>query len=562
MEGRSLALLLVSLSIAPVRAEERDASPGSAELVWPWDEAGRLWENGAATAGRALGAATWPKTLAEICGDGYASLADFCSVRKDRPLGAAVGAGVYGLDRKPGLGKTFEIFAPGWESKRVDPEQAGAWSAMPSALSADLAYPLSPHAFIRFRMGLRRDLAAWLEDPLALNIPLTAAQIDLNEPSFGYLHAGNDWFAFTIGRFPVHWSPSREFGVTLSRSVPYHNGAAFEVWGKRLRYRFLVSSLNPWLEGTPAGPASSEDYPPGSEEWRQRHYADEGPAVNFRKRVYDARIKTLFAHRVEASLGPLAAGFTELEVIGGKFPDLRDANPFAVFHNDFKDGYVNSGMSLDALLRLPRGVTLAGEVFFDDVRWGGTESDTASPSLLGYLAECRHAFSWRGWRMGQSLDFVLTDPFLYAHKIPLNTFFSRRVVTSNYHGPDGDVLIDKLVTDFPLGYYRGGDAMDFWYRLEALRGASSLSLTLGALAKGVVDAATPYEDLPATSRWAPTGTVEREVRIRVDGSRRLPRGILLQGGLAFSSIENEDHVEGVSDSRWGAALGLSWFLPL
>jgi hypothetical protein len=544
-----------------------DGAPGlwaPAELIWPWQEAGRLWEAGAALTGNPENASTWPKTAADICREPlFPGLPEFC-LGKSRPRPAALtfNVGAYPLEKNSPWAQPFEHFTDKWISYRVDPEAAAAWTDLPPVLKLELGYPVSPRSFVYFRAGLRRDLSAWHEDPEGFNLPLSKPEVDLNEPSMGYFHAENDYLAFTLGRFPVHWSPSPDFGVTLSNSIPYHNAAEIDLKTPRVRYRFLVSSFNPWLEGTPAGGLGANgDYPVGSEEWLQRHYPDEKNALNAHRRVYDARIKTLFAHRLEGRLGPLAAGITEVQIIGGKFPDLRDANPFAFFHNDFKDGYVNSGLSFDGLLRLPAGFSLAAELFLDDVQYKDTEGDENTPSLLGYLAEIRHSFARRGWTISQSLDLIRTDPFLYGYLQPYNTLYSRQVLTTNFSpGPDS-LLVDKLVVDRPVGYFRGGDAFDVWYRLRGLRGPLSLSLSVGVLAKGEVDAYTPYENYYSSPHDSPTGTAQREVRIRADGSWRWRRGLEILGGVAWQGVNGEGHVAGAADNRLQASSGVSWSLP-
>jgi hypothetical protein len=355
----------------------------------------------------------------------------------------------------------------------------------------------------------------------------------------------------------LHWSPSPEFGLALSSAVPYHNGAQFVFKFPRLRYRFLVSSLNPWLEGTPAGGTSSEDYPVGSEEWRQRNYPSIGGTGNAHKRVYDARIKTLLAHRLEGWWGPVSLGITETNVVGGKVPDLRDMNPFAVFHNDFRDGYSNNGVSVDALVRLPAGFSLAAEVLMDDLEYSETEGESATTSVLGYLGALRHSFMARGWLFNQSLHAVYTNPFLYGFQQPLNTLASRHVLTSNFQDDSDPVFVDKYVVDYPIGYLRGGDAMDLWYRILAADGGRlSLLLSLGLLAKGEVTLHTPFENYYGLRASAPTGTEEREIRMSFEGEYRPIEGIGLQLGAEWRSVKDVDHRQGQSRSGYGLSLGL------
>jgi hypothetical protein len=491
------------------------------------------------------------------------ALRDACADRLlPRIWGLDFEPGAYPLERPRNAIHPFEKFNGTWSSARVDPELGAEWSRLPPLAALALRYPVTAHSILAFRIGLHRDLSAWSGDPSGSNIPLSDREVDLNEPSLGYFRADDAHYAFTIGRFPVHWSPSPEYGLALSRSVPYHNGAEIALKVPHARYRFLVSSLNPWLEGTPAGDSSGEAYPPGSEEYRQRHYASDHGASLFHKRVYDARVKTLFAHRVEADLGPLSLGNTETQVIGGKPPDLRDAGPFVFFHNDFKEGYANGALSLDAGLGLPKGFALAGEYYIDDASYPETEGDGGTPSLGGWMASIRQAFAAGGWLVGQSLHAIRTDPYLYGYLQPLNTAASRIVLASNNQRHGDSLFTDKYVIDYPLGYSRGGDAFDFWYRLEAWKGERWHGVfAAGILAKGGVDLYAPYESYYGASHDAPSGVAERETRLRVEGDFRPKPGIALRAGAGWRRIGNAGHARGDDRYEARAMCGISLRLP-
>ncbi len=474
----------------------------------------------------------------------------------------ALDLGAYPLERPRNAIRPFETFDGTWGSARVDPELGSRWVRLPPLAALGLRYPVTTHSILAFRIGLRRDLSAWSRDPSGSNLPLSDREVDLNEPSLGYFRVEDDHYAFAAGRFPVHWSPSPDYGLALSRSVPYHNGAEFALKVPHVRYRFLASSLNPWLEGTPAGNASSEDYPPGSEEYRQRHYPSDNGAGLFHKRVYDARIKTLFAHRVEGELGPLALGITETQVIGGKTPDFRDAGPFVFFHNDFKEGYANGALSLDASLRLPMGFALAGEYYIDDASYSETEADGGTPSLGGWMLALRQASTARGWLIGQSLHAIRTDPYLYGYLQPLNTAASRIVLASNNQRPGDSLFTDKYVADYPLGYFRGGDAFDFWYRLDGWKGGRwHATFAAGVLAKGATDLYTPYETYYSAAHDAPSGVAERELRLRLEGEFRTAGGVSLRAGAGWRRIEAEGHIRGNDRDEGRALCGISIGLP-
>lgn len=570
----SSAIFLGGLALTPGLASQAPTPEPGAELVWPSDPRAFYRDLMEARSGEACSPASWPRAASEICnfhplGDDTASnttvtflplLHELCREQALKPpLKARFELGAFPQNQASGLGRPFEVFNSAWNSVLVGPEVGRAWSDLPPALNLELQHAFSPRAFIYFRMGLRRDVAAWHKDDYRLNVPFSANEVDLNEPSRGYLHFEGDWMTFTAGRFPIHWSPSPEFSLALSDAVPYHNGVSWALKMQHVRYRFLISSLNPWLEGTPpSGPG--EDYPAGSEEWRQRHYPVIGQSDNAHNRIYDARMKTLFAHRLEAWLGPIALGVTETNVVGGKPIDFRDANPFAVFHNDFREGYSNNGVSLDALARLPSGLAMAGEIYMDDIEYTETEGDVQSPSILGLMGSLRHSFPLRGWAVSHSLHVVRTDPFLYGAHQPLNVASSRHILTSNFQ-LDGPIVVDKYVVDYPLGYLRGGDALDFWYRAEARSTRLKLKIGAGILAKGEVDLGTPYESYYSPHGEAPTGMAERELRLQALGTWRWRPGMDVTGGASMSRFENKRHFRGKGGTHFLMTAGASWTFP-
>ncbi len=581
MKARFFLILVTAATASEIAAENSIHPWAAAELVWPSDPVARMWQSyqlmmrGSAVEPEVL-SESWPKSVGEIChileendsnressNSASNAIRAFCEDKKyPRPFILKVDFGAYPIERRYPLGKPFEHFDGSWVSELVNPEEALTWSEIPSTIQTELSYPISDKGYLHFRIGLRRDLSAWDRDALGLNLPLSDKEVDLNEPSQGYFHFENGYFGFTVGRFPVHWSPSPEFGLALSDAVPFHNAAEFALKMPHARYRFLISSLNPWLEGTPLGDTSSEAYPPGSEQYLQRHYRIDHGASIFHKRIYAEDIKTLFAHRVEGEWGPVGLGITETEVIGGKVPDLRDAGPFVFFHNDFKDGYTNSALSLDASLSLPAGFSLAGELYLDDVQFAETEGEGNTASLLGYLAAVRHAFSAHGWAVSQSLHAIRTDPYLYGYLQPLSTMASRHILASN-NQVDGDPLfVDRYVVDYPMGYLRGGDAFDFWYRAEGWYGSRvQAAFTAALLAQGVVDIHTPYQNYYSSGHDSPTGTAEREVRLGLEGGFRVWKGLSVHGGVGWQGIRNADHRSGNDLQRVQINSGAAYRLP-
>jgi hypothetical protein len=594
--------------------------PAAPITVWPATRAESGWDEG------------WGMDGGRDCLDSNSSSSSSSAHSAPKPpwlrLGASVGTFPGG--KLYPLGQPFETFRGNWGSMRLSPEQGLAYSEVPPAASLALAYAFNPHVFAYMRASLKRDLRAWHEDPLGGNWPISTNEIELNEPSLGYLVADASWGRAILGRFPLHMGPSPEFSLLVGGQKPAHDALLLSLKAPAVRYHFAFAGLNTWLQGTPTGDTSSFDYPVGSEAWRQRHYA-QGDGENAHLRVYDARAKSLNVHRLEAVFGSARAGgagtgesphsekplqtnpvhphpwgltiaISEMQIIGGKVPDLRDVQPFAVWHNDFKYGYTNNLVHLDFRLdyRLPSrgsgpgaqgGATdagashtfaLFGELALDDLPYAPKEGEEQK-AITGWLLGLEHAARWGAGRNAwmHRLHVVKTDPRLYHFAQPYNTYFARQILNTNVQPASDPNFIDRLVIDYPVGYLRGGDAYDFWYRgtlhlapgsgplawLPWLRRGASITLKLAYLQHGEITEATLPQDIDVQAE-TPSGTPLEEWRGELAVDAGLTRTLTLQGGAGarrwqIGDVHGEGNGRG-ADGRpmrgnhfWGQ-VGLVW----
>ena len=472
---------------------------------------------------------------------------------------SGVNFGSYPLGRTYPLAQRFEVFRTGWESHRVSAELGKVWSELPPAIPLKFQHIFVPGIDVQLNLGLRREISAWHKDPLGGNWPLSSKEVDLNQPTVGFFRAEKNWGGLTLGRFPLHWSPSDEYGLALSHSVPYHNGMTFFLRSNHIQYLFLVSSLNPWLEGSPQGDTSNTDYPFGSEAWRQRHYPDKW-SENAHLRVYADPIKTLIAHRIEIAYGSWQAGITELNVIGGKTPDGLDLNPFGVYHNDFKEGFASKAISLDTKIKLPLNFTLFGELFIDDLRYSATEGE-GSPSIIGLLGGLEHVWTRNPQsQLMQSFHVIQTDPLMYRYYQPYNTLSSRFILTSNNQEEGATPFVDKYVVDYPLGYTRGGDALDFRYKARVQFGPNRGVLRLEYLTHGGAVLNIPYEQL--ADGTANKNRYKREEWIvRFIASRVLGHGATLIAGAEEQVLLWPSRIQRDLSNHYQLNLGVSWQWP-
>lgn len=554
----------------------------------------------------------WPATRAELglsaqsgsnptCSDSSFTPAEPSWLRLGLSTGAFPGGKLYPL------GEPFETFRGNWGAMRLRPEQGLAYSEVPPAASIALAYAFNPHLFVFSRASLKRDLRAWHDDPLGRNWPTSADEIEMNEPTLGYLVANASWGRAILGRFPLHMGPSPEFSLLVGGQKPAHDAVLLTLKAPAFRYHFAFASLNPWLQGTPSGDTASFDYPVGSEAWRQRNYA-QGDHENAHLRVYDARAKSLNVHRLEAVFGSSAApgstsplglvlAISEMQIIGGKVPDLLDVQPFAVWHNDFKYGYSNNLVHLDFRLdyRLRSGVGLGaageptiaqsfglfGELALDDLPYAPKEGEEQK-AITGWLLGLEHAGTFGAGRVRRGISWlhrlhvVKTDPRLYHFTQPYNTYFARQILNTNVQPKSDPNFIDRLVIDYPVGYMRGGDAYDFWYRaslnfapgagplawLPWLRHGASTTVKLAYLQHGEINETTLPKDIDVQAE-TPSGTPLEEWRAEWEIEAGVTRNLTLQGGAGarrwqIGDGKAEDGSEALRGDHFWGQVGLVW----
>ncbi len=426
-----------------------------------------------------------------------------------------------------------------WQAYRVNSEDFSEWEKQSPLLWLYNSYNITSFSQIVFRAALRRDYAAWHDDPLGSGLPTASSEVDINEPKLAYLDLHWDNIGLILGRFPVHWSPNWHFGLGLSRSVPYHDGILARLKIGQLNYHYLVSSLNPWLAGTPAH--IGDEPPTASERYRQLYYSDFDS--NAHRREFAAMSKTLFAHRISWQIYSLQLGITEMNMVGGKSPSLRDGSPFILFHNNYGSGYSKNAISADASLALPFGFHLLSEMRIDDINYSDTETSTDTPTLLGYQIGAEHVWANPSIRIWQGMFFVKTDPFQYNSFRPLTSHYAREVYKSNYYDLQDRPFVDTYIIDHPLGYFRGADALDFWYMNSVLfPHGFGLESRFALLQKGENDAATPFESYVNGDLQSPSGQVEKEWNARIGLSWSHAMLGIFRAGTEMRKIEGENHI--------------------
>ncbi len=439
-----------------------------------------------------------------------------------------------------------------WYALSIPASVGTAWDTLPAMAELDLS-ARRKNAEVRLVLPIRRDLESWMDDPAHGNWVTSANDLDINIPYEGWLAAKTPVGDFKVGRFRYRYSPTAH-GVILA-GAPRHDGLLWDLPLGRLHYTFFGDWLNPSLNGTAtdssgqvagSGTSNVEStfYPTGSEAWQQSHLA----LGDQYGKIYSDPYKTYFLHSLGILLGPLDFSIVEQTLIGGKAPQFRDLNPFILWHNNYGDGYSRSFFSFDARVNGGAAGFFWGQLSTQLIRSpiGEEGYDPATQAAIG-LGWSDVWIRHRG-TVSASFDFASTTPTYDNHLLPLLRMTSRQTYHSNYRSQNEAYYADVYEVDYPIGYQRGPDAMDFWTQLSwestpnAL-GSRGAGLEFDFLQQGDADLDTSSSRY--TSRnWPLSGIVERELRTILEVHRTYEKYWQLSAGLGFSAIWNLNHRSG------------------
>ena len=304
--------------------------------------------------------------------------------------------------------------------------------------------------------------------------------LDMSWPTFGYVAYGDESFFSSLGRYKVAWGPMRN-GLMISDASSYYDNfsAAYTTplfQNGRFTYSFVLI--------TPTSMLNAQEWEKQAKIWDLNQ-----------RRVYTEGAKTIIGHRFDIQFSPWARlGVGEINLVGGKHPDLNDINPFIIFHNTYGEDFSNVMASLDFSLVPVRGVELYGEIAIDDVAFGATEAGArGKPTAMAYGAGVRYSNEFNRASILASLELYHTDTWMYNRWQPLQTFTNRIYTKSELPG-------SRDFTDYPLGFKYGPDLNAVSLSLNAyFPGGSSIGFNYDRFRQGEVTLWTPYLNMKEPS---------------------------------------------------------------
>lgn len=351
-------------------------------------------------------------------------------------------------------------------------------------------------------------------------------ELDWYFPFRGLISVGGPHWHFTYGRDAVSVGNGRSGNLLLSDFPDYYDSAVLSTHWDFFKYTAGYVYLEPWLTPSDEQKLESGEY-------------------FMRIKDYELPYKALMLHHLELRPFVSMPRFPQLNLFlaeaimfGSQYPQLRDFNPFMIFHNWFEYERTNDSFLVGFNFSPFPHLELYGQYFmneFDTAYEGGNNF----PGAYGWLGGAAAAFSTPVGVFSLNGEFVLTDPLLYNRYHPLLAFVSRRRIWS-YIEPDQMIYVDK-----PIGYFTGPDTMlvatSVAYRLPPVLDAE---LVYFYIEKGEKTTLSDYEETPGET--TPTGTphVSHVLALHLSFA---PLPVFSIGGSCYYVADtNVDHQAGTS----------------
>ncbi len=390
-------------------------------------------------------------------------------------------------------------------------------------------------------------------------------------PEEAYLSWSTDHLTVVAGRFPTGIGLGKT-NIFLNGEPRWYDQVQFSWWSDRFRF------FSFW--GTSSSHLSEEEYAiqnyfsvvSGKTKlgWDtlNNHDASTQSLVPFKMFTY---------HRLEFKPAQkLGIGISEMQLIGGKIPDLTNIMPTLIWHNTYTAGVSNVMILADVWSVPVKGLLLYGEFLMDDSK-APSEKGAAKPNCWAWElgTEWVLPVESRDWHFSARGEYSHADKWTYNRWQPYLTLYQRQLITGGHTG-----------FDIPLGHPEGGDVDQGSLTLTALsREGKRLELGYTYIDKGPVylgmisnvkypmpdsnGGLTPiylpvyydYDDLTGIpgSLEAILGTVRKYSHvINLKTVWPLGRGWEANGEIDFRIILNAGHVAGVTATETVYKTGFKW----
>lgn len=280
-------------------------------------------------------------------------------------------------------------------------------------------------------------------------------------------------FWFILGKYITDWS-LLEHGLFLSDSLPYVEGIT-----GGFNTNFLLGNMGIYF-----GAYSFNPYLTNEEKKAQKMAIDGNSDRRSIGIGYDDPYKTLLIHRLDLKpISFLRISFNELNLIGGKFPDLVDLNFINVLHNTYGEGYSNAMFGIDGEFIPFKRIKFYGEFAMDDFVVPLTEAgaEDYKPTAFAWGYGIQYVFKYSNNYINTKIENYKIYSWMYNRWQELLKFTGRYVD-------------NNMIYDFPMGYDYGSGIESQLISLEYLKKDLDMKLVLERVNQGEINLNTSYFD--------------------------------------------------------------------
>lgn len=309
----------------------------------------------------------------------------------------------------------------------------------------NLGFKTGNKNFILFtEYDIRYDFFRGFNSDQYSNIPFRSnwyQDFDFNFPVRSYIAFGNRDLQLFLGRDKLKFGPGQKGSLMISPESTFFNQLALSYENPHFKATIFFISLESYLT----------DDEKNELETFINSGSDLVPTGNFGKDISD-QSKSLTGHRFELRpLDNLTISFTDMLVLGGRFPNFEDIPPTMFYHNVYGENYSNVMIGFDFFWVPVQDLGIYGEFIIDDIR-NSYEESFSVPTSLGYLGGIRYNLPWLPGRLTLSVEGALIDQFTYRRWHPYTDFFTRRKFLSTS-------IMENRYLDSPIGFFLGPDSM-------------------------------------------------------------------------------------------------------
>lgn len=263
-------------------------------------------------------------------------------------------------------------------------------------------------------------------------------------PREGYLSWAGENISFFAGRMKTGIGLGED-NLILNGQASWYDSLQFTWWDEKFKFFSMIGSSSSHLS---------------DEEWEvQKDNSWDSVNNHDSSAEADIPLKMFTYHRFEwKPVQRFGIGVTEMQLIGGKIPDLFNLLPMVTWHNTYSAAVTNVMFQVDFWTLPFDGLLINGEFLVDDLQ-SAVESGESKPNCLAWELGVLYTLpvDVPGWIFFVRGEYSHADRWTYTRWQPYLSMYQRQVSSGGHSG-----------LDTPLGHSEGGDVDSFKFSVGAV----------------------------------------------------------------------------------------------